>query len=450
MKKKIVSAVICTAMLAGILGGCSSTGDTGATTGDTGSGNQVTQAAGAAGSEQVTIEVFSNLPDRTTGQGLIEQMLFDQYMAENPNVKIEVEALEDASYKNKFKAYAAGSSMPDFVQAFGMPSFLDEVVEAGLIAELNPDDYKDYKFKEGTLKYYTINDKLYGLPRNTDVQVFYYNKALFAEYNVEAPKTYDDLLALADVFNAGGVIPVAFDGVTESWNSIYMNALYQQFAGADTAEQVQAAVETGDYSNEVWLKCIDLVQQAVDAELFQTGFATTDYGTAMNLFTNGQAAMFYMGSWEMSMATNADIPEEFRNNIGIFNMPTVAGGTGTSSDLTAWNGGGYAVTANSDVKEEAIKLLNYMMLPDNWTRLCWENGICMSAQNFSDYQTGQETQLQLDFIDMVDNASSLSGITFNDLGTNEFKTVSENASAELFIGKLTPQEFLDRLSAGSK
>ncbi|MFV0362613.1 MAG: ABC transporter substrate-binding protein [Suipraeoptans sp.] len=440
MKKKIFTMLLCATMLVGTMSGC----------GNSSSSDSDSSSSGGGSDNEVVIEVFSNLPDRTSGQGLVEQMLFDQYMEENPNVMIEVEALEDASYKNKFKAYASGSDMPDFVQAFGMPSFLDEVIEAGLIAELNVDDYADYNFKDGTLKYYTINEKLYGLPRNTDVQVFYYNKALFEEYNVEIPETYDDLLALADVFNDSGIIPVSFDGVTESWNSIYLNGLYQQFQGSDAASEVQAAVETGDYSNEAWVKALDLVQQAIDVKLFQTGFETTDYGTAKNLFTNGQAAMFYMGSWEMSMATNQDIPEEIRNNIGIFNMPTVKDGKGTVNDLTAWNGGGYAVTEKSDVKEEAIKLLNYMMHPDNWTKLCWENGICMSAQNFSDYKTGEETQLQLDFVEMVDSSTSFTGITFNDLGTNEFKTISENASAEVFIGKINQEEFLQKLSEGMK
>ena len=100
------------------------------------------------------------------------------------------------------------------------------------------------------------------------------------------------------------------------------------------------------------------------AGVFQTGFDSQDYGTAQNLFTNGQAAMFYMGSWETSMALNEDIPEEVRDNIRAFVMPAVADGKGTATDLAAWNGGGYAVSADSKVKDEAIKFLNYMYQPD--------------------------------------------------------------------------------------
>lgn len=399
--------------------------------------------------EKVTIKVFSNLPDRTSGQGLIEQTLFDNYMAENENVTIEVEALDDESYKTKFKAYATSSGMPDLVNVWGQPSFLDEVVEAGVLAELNLDDYADYGFINGALDGFTKNGKLYGLARNTDIMGFYYNKALFEQYNVEVPETYDDLLEIGKTFNDNGIIPVSMDGSDKYPLSIYLNDLLQRIYGADCIDKVAEAVETGEYPEE-WTEAAQMMKDAADAGLFQTGFETTDYGTAMNLFTNGEAAMFYMGSWEMSMATNEDIPEEIRNNIGVFMMPSVEGGAGTSKDICAWNGGGYSVSANSAVKDEAIKLLNYMFEPDNWSKLCWENGVCMSAQNFSDYLTGEETDLQMAFVDILNNSESITGVTYNDLGSSEYKTISEDGAVEIAIGMTGFDDYFASLTALAK
>lgn len=54
-------------------------------------------------------------------------------------------------------------------------------------------------------------------------------------------------------------------------------------------------------------------------------------------------------------------------------------------DISAWNGGGYAVNANSEVKEEAIKFLNYMYQPDKLSKYGWENGVGLSAQDQSNY-----------------------------------------------------------------
>lgn len=455
MKKKIVSVMLCMAM---VLGGTAcgngnseenQKDNASASSSEADSASKSSEAAddSSASGGDVVIKVFSNLPDRTSGQGLIEQMLFDQYMDENPNVDIQVEALDDESYKTKFKAYASGSSMPDLVNVWGQPSFLDEVIDAGLLAELDMSDYDTYGFLEGSLEGFMKGDKLYGLARNTDVMGFYYNKAIFEECNISIPETYDDFLASVAVLKDAGYIPVAFDGSDKWPMSIYMNDLYQKINGGSCHAEVLEAVKTGDYSNEAWAKAVDLTLQAVEAGAFQSGYETTDYGTSLNLFSNGQAAMYYMGSWEMSIATNEDISEEVRNNIGAFCMPVVEGGKGVATDITAWNGGGYAVTENSAVKEEAIKLLNYMFEPDHWSKLCWENGVCMSAQNFTDYLTGNETSLQLEWVELLNNSTSITGVTFNDLGTNEYKTISEDASIEVTIGSLTPDEFFDRLAS---
>ena len=130
--------------------------------------------------DEVTLKVFSNLPDRKNGQGLVEQMIIDDYMEENPNVKIEVEALDEEAYKTKFKAYSM-EGMPDVVSIWGQPAFLDEVLDAGVLAELNQDDYKDYGFISGSLDGFMKDGKLYGLPRNTDVAGFYYNQKMFED-----------------------------------------------------------------------------------------------------------------------------------------------------------------------------------------------------------------------------------------------------------------------------
>jgi raffinose/stachyose/melibiose transport system substrate-binding protein len=399
-------------------------------------------AAGTSG--QVTIRVFSNLPDRRNGQGLIEQMLFDQYTQANPNVRIVVEALDDEAYKTKFKAYAAGSSMPDFVSSWGQPSFINEVIDAGLLAELNKADYASYGFLEGSLDGWTRNGNLYGLPRNTDVMAFYYNEKTFKDNGWNVPQTYDELLALCQAIKAKGLIPVAMDGGDKWPLAIYLTDLVTKLNGTGTNGVLVNAVDT-NWSAPLLTQAATLLQAAARAGVFQNGFENSDYGTAMNMFTSGQAAMFYMGSWEMSMANNMDFSEGFRSNLRAFTMPVVSGSKGKATDICAWNGGGYSVTAKSAVKAEAVKLLNFMFKPENWNRLTWENNVCMSAQNFSMYQTGKETPVQKQFVAYVAAATSISGTTLNDLGTSEFKTRSEDLVQQLAISAVTPAVFITRM-----
>lgn len=435
MKRKIISALLAAVMAVSMLAGC-------------GSENEKNEEA-KSDAGTVTLKVFSNLPDRKNGQGLVEQMIIDEYMKENPNVKIEVEALDEEAYKTKFKAYSM-EGMPDVVSIWGQPSFLDEVVEAGVLAELNAADYADYKFIEGSLDGFTYDDKLYGLPRNTDVACIYYNEKMFKDNGWEIPKTYDELLALADKINAAGIIPMAMDG-GDGWPmAVYLSDVLYKLTGQDYSDVVSYAVSTGDFSNENLQKATGLLKAAADAKLFQNGYDSQDYGTAMNLFTNGQAAMFYMGSWESSMALNEDISEEIRTNIRVFTMPVIDGGKAAATDIAAWNGGGYAVAANSEVKEEAIKFLNYMYQPDKLSKYGWENGVGMSAQDQSEYMTGKETELQLQIVDAVNNATSVSGTPINDCGPSAFKTSIESEIQSVSNGSTGIDEFLSAIGASCK
>lgn len=436
MKRKIVSAILAVAMVATMVVGC-------------GSSNKETEPSTGADDGKVTLKVFSNLPDRKNGQGLVEQTIIDEYMEENPNVTIEVEALDEEAYKTKFKAYSM-EGMPDVVSIWGQPSFLDEVVDAGVLAELDPSDYEDYGFVEGSLDGYTYDGKLYGLPRNTDIAVFYYNQKMFEDNGWEVPETYDELLALADKINAAGITPVAMDG-GDGWPmAVYLSDLLYKLTGSDYSSIVSDAISSGDFSAPELQQATQLLKDAADAKLFQTGYDSQDYGTAMNLFTNGQAAMFYMGSWETSMATNEDIPEDIRTNIRVFTMPTVTGGKGAATDIAAWNGGGYAVSANSEVKEEAIKFLNYMYQPDKLSKYGWENGVGISAQDQSDYMTGDETELQKQIVDILNASTSLSGTPINDCGPSAFKTSIESEIQNVSNGTTSVDDFLSTIGASCK
>ncbi len=73
--------------------------------------------------EEIELSVFTHLPDRTTGLGLLEQTVFDQYTAENPHVKLKIEALEGETYKQKITAYLSSNELPDLFNAWGSSTF---------------------------------------------------------------------------------------------------------------------------------------------------------------------------------------------------------------------------------------------------------------------------------------------------------------------------------------
>lgn len=457
MKKKFIASMLTAAMTAALLTGCGGA-DSGAapvegqTNAQEDSGAQDTDGkAGAeeAKGEAVTIRLFSNLPDRKNGQGLVEQMIIDEYMAENPDITIEVEALDEEAYKTKFKAYAM-DGMPDVVSIWGQPAFLDEVLDAGVLAELNEDDYTDYGFIAGSLEGFKKEDKLYGLPRNTDIMLFYYNQKMFADNGWEIPATYDELMDLCTQIRASGITPIAMDG-GDGWPmACFLTDILVKVAGEDYADIVSKAVASGDFTAPEIKEATQILVDSAAADMFQVGYDSQDYGTTMNLFTNGQAAMYCMGSWDCSMALNEDIVPEIRDNIRAFTMPVVEGGRGGANVIAAWNGGGYAVSANSPVQAEAIKFLNYMYQPDKLSKYGWEKGVGLSAQDQTAYLTGNETELQKQVMNILKDAESISGTPINDCGPSAFKTSIESEIQGVSNGSTSVEDFLATIGAACK
>lgn len=448
MKKKVVASLLAAVMAIGMLG-CGGSTEEAAAPAEEKTADAAETKAPADSAENVTIKLFSNLPDRKNGQGLVEQMIIEEYMAANPNVTIEVEALDEEAYKTKFKAYSM-DGMPDVVSIWGQPSFLDEVLEAGVLAELNEADYADYKFIQGSLEGFKKDGKLYGLPRNTDVQLVYYNQKMFEDNGWKVPATYDELMTLCEEINAAGIVPMAMDG-GDGWPvACFLTDILYKVAGSEYSQIVANAISTGDFSDPEIKQATQILVDSAAAGMFQTGFDSQDYGTAMNLFTNGQAAMFAMGSWETSMALNEDIPEEIRTNIRAFSLPVIDGGKAGANDIAAWHGGGYAVSADSKVKEEAIKFLNYMFQPDKLSKYGWENGVGMSAQDQSEYLSGNESELQLQVMEMVQNATGVSGTPINDCGPSAFKTAIESEIQGVSNGSTSVDDFLDVIGEACK
>lgn len=408
-----------------------------------------TQNGAAAGTKDtpVTLRFFSNLPDRKSGQGLAEQMVIDSYVKANPNVKIEVEALAEEPFKNKLKAYMASNEPIDLTMVHGGAE-LNTLVQAKYVKEINPKDYEGdkYNFLPGVFKSFTFDGKIYGLPRNSDYEVIYYNKKLFADNGVKVPTTYAELLDAAKAFRAKGIAPMSTNGKDQwSFGLLYQN-IVQRIAG-DQNLILDAVEQKKQFTQDEFLQAAKQMKQLTDVKMFQDAYMTADYGASQNLFTQGKAAMWYMGSWEAGMATNDKLPDTFRQNLGVIKFPVIDGGKGKDSDLIAWNGGGYALTTSSKHPEEAKKFFDYLMSADQWAKTAWDTGAAVPAQKYT--LTGKESDVQKQLTDILVNATSTPGASFIDYGTPAFKDDVQNAFGKFFAGSSTPEQLVADLQAAA-
>ena len=74
----------------------------------------------------------------------------------------------------------------------------------------------------------------------------------------------------------------------------------------------------------------------------------------------------------------------------------------------------------------------------------------MSAQDQSEYMTGEETELQMQIVDAVNQATSVSGTPINDCGPSAFKTSIESEIQSVSNGSVSAEDFLAAIGAACK
>jgi raffinose/stachyose/melibiose transport system substrate-binding protein len=268
---------------------------------------------------------------------------------------------------------------------------------------------------------------------------------LFESNGIKVPENFEELIAAAKAFRAKDIAPIAMNG-KDKWA---ISLLYQDMVIKEGGDQkliydaISGKVKFAE--NPILKKAAEDLKALMDVKGFQDSFVAADYGAANNLFAQEKAAMYYMGAWEVGMDSNPSFTDSFKKSVDVIKFPALSNGSGKATDLLAWNGGGFAVSANSPVKDEAIKLLKYMMKPENWAKNGWQLGLVVPGQKYDSYLTGKETNLQKKLTDILSSTTSISGTSWNDSVTPDFKTSSENLSQELAAGMLTPEKFLEEM-----
>ncbi len=310
--------------------------------------------AGSGGN--VTIEwwhIANNEPLKS-----IWQDAADQYMADHPNVKVNITVLENEAFKTKLTTTMQSGKVPDVFQSWGGGT-LAEQAQAGLVKDIT-DDASPWigDLNEAGVGIYQVDGKQYGVPYNLGMVGFWYNTTLFEKAGItEPPATWDDFLAAVEKLKAAGITPIAV-GEKDKWPGMFWWAnLSLRIAGKDAMAQ---AGEDGSFDSEGFVKAGEELQRLIDMEPFQDGFLAAPWdgaGGEAAVMGNGRAAMDLMGQWApFTFAANAK--DEKAPKVGWFPFPTVDGGAG-SADEQFGGGDGWAI--GKDAPPEAVDFVRYIV-----------------------------------------------------------------------------------------
>jgi len=400
----------------------------------------------ASAQTKVTIKMGDNLPDRNNTWGAIVEQINGEFKAAHPGTEIVTESYPDQPYQQKIKIYATAKQLPDLFKFWSVVSLLKPMIDGGFVAPLDRAEFESLGYLPGALDTNTYNGKLYGIPVSMDFWVIYYNKKLFKDAGIDhVPATLDELYAVIPKFKAKGIIPMTTDG-KDAWPlSITFDQLVWRIAGEKGLPR-QALDRKIKFTDQVFVQAARALQQLVKSGLFQEDLMVSDYDAARNLFGQGKAAMFLMGSWELGLGTDKSFSDEFRANVDAFKFPVVKDGKGTVDDLMAWYGGNYVVSASS--KNIALDKQYLVFYAKRFPELAWEKQAALPAQAVK--ARPSDTPVARSILRIIAESKATSGTPALDLSTPRFKDDNENAIRELCSELITPEVFVKKLDAAAE
>jgi raffinose/stachyose/melibiose transport system substrate-binding protein len=404
----------------------------------------VLAAARAPADTKVTLKMGDNLPDRTNTWGAVVEQINAEFKAANPGTEFVTESYPDQPYQQKIKIYATAKQLPDVFKFWSFTSLLKPLVDGGSVEPLDRSELDKLDYLPGALDSNVYNGKLYGIPVSTDMWVIYYNKTLFNDAGVEPPATVDELVALAAKFKARGLVPMVTDG-KDAWPlCVTFDQLAWRISG-DATLPAKALARKARFTDPVFVQAATEIVRMIKAGLFQDDLMVSDYGAARNLFGQGRAAMYLMGSWELGLGTDRTFSDAFRTHVDAFKFPLVAGGKGKTDDLFAWYGGNYVVSSASKNKALGKKYLAFYAR--RFPALAWEKQAAMPAQKV-DARPG-DAPVARTLLRIAAEAKATSGTPSLDLSTPRFKDDMENAMRELASGLISPDAFTRKVDAAA-
>ncbi|WP_343229036.1 ABC transporter substrate-binding protein [Rhizobium setariae] len=288
-----------------------------------------------------------------------------EFAKKHPDIKLDVVAAEQSSYKTKLNTAMASGNPPDVF--YTLPGgFLNAFVKGGQMYALDQDLAKDgwgNSFLESAIAQTTKDGHAYAVPVDVDSVVFWYNKALFAEKGWTAPATYDEMLALADKIKADGIVPFSL-GNKDSWPATFwFQYLEMRLKGSGVIASFVNQDANATLGTE-GAKAFEMVAELAKKDYFPTGFNGMSDQEANMLFLNGQAAMLLNGTWQIG--ASADAPEGFE--LGFFAFPTVKDGAGDQSDVLAGVAASFGVSEKAANKVDAVTLLKFLSSTEVMTK----------------------------------------------------------------------------------
>ena len=401
---------------------------------------QVSETNDTGSKEEVELTFWHIWGAETDASYAAVKKVIADFQQEYPHIKIKEDTTENEAYKTKIKASAAANELPDLFSSWG-GGFSKPFIDSGRVLAI--DDYLDDETKSkmvnGALANVTYDGKVYGMTFGLSCGALFCNKELFEKYNVKIPETYDELVEAVKTFRANGVTPMAVSG-KDIWTiAMYFDAMALKAAGGDKV--YKTLTKQGSFKDPEFLYAAEKFAELVELGAFPEGAAGLSKDESDIPFLEGQIPMLFNGSWTAGTVYRDD--SKIKDKVTVVGFPVFSDGKGSKNEFTGGASDCIMVNANTKHKDEAVLFLKYFC--ENMAREDYLAGAYLPAWKVE----VDESNINPVTVELAKLTSEAEGFTlwWDTLLEGEDTQTYLNSLQELFLGSITPEEFIDRLQS---
>jgi multiple sugar transport system substrate-binding protein len=370
----------------------------------------------------------------------------DKFMKENPDIKVEIQAVASNAIYTKLAAMATSpKELPTlyWTSADSIPTLYD----LGLTEDLGKYFSSDYTdgLVDGVIDAAMNDGQMMYCPVALQPVSVIYRTDRFEEAGLEIPKTWAEFVECAkaltkDTDGDGQIDQWGFSMVGSNDSSGQFRFMaYLQSNGYDCAKLADGKWMTDITADDDFLQVFKTWTDMNADGVVPIGITEVNYSTAANYFAMGYASMFLSGPNALGIAYSNN--PDLKGKLGSFVMPGDYPGSMLGAE-------GYAISPYATEKEKAAaaKFIKYFVENDP------DYGFWQSSGKIPTTKAGQ----QVDFISGPDYAGFLNQIeegcrpTLNFPGIAALKSALGDAYSAVFSGEKTKGQAVQTLVSDLK
>ncbi|MDP6728765.1 MAG: extracellular solute-binding protein [SAR324 cluster bacterium] len=304
---------------------------------------------------------------------LWNEQIIPGFEKENPGIKVEMTVYDHEAYKTAIRNFLQAEP-PDVVNWFSgnrMKFFVDQ----GLFEDVSDvwDKNNLHSQLSSARSTVTVEGKQWGLPTTYYQWGVYYRKDIFAKYGLGEPRSWGDMMNIAETLKKNGITPFTI-GTKYLWTAAgWFDFLNLRINGYD----FHMALMGGEISYED--KRLDRVFD-VWGDMARKGYyienhASYSWQEGQAPMINGEAAMYLMGNFVVPDLVKAGLD----GKIGYFQFPVIDGSVRTYEDAPTDS---MHIPSKAKNKADAKKFLAYVARPDIQGTIAQASGM-LSSNNQS-------------------------------------------------------------------